>query len=144
MNKTQTISVEKISPRAHKIDSIEFDGGSIESSTVQEKISKGTFTISNNITGEMEDDDGARIKRLTVAVSINPDGESTGYALNMTVSGLYRAEADLDDSEFEKLVLTVGSSDLYSYARNKIAEITQDGLYGVPDLPILSFSFDEE
>ena len=92
----------------------------------------------------MKDEDGTRLKQLTVTVSINPDGESTGYALKMAVSGLYGARADLDDSELERLVLTIGSSDLYSYARSKIAEITQDGLYGVPDLPILSFSFDEE
>ena len=139
----QTISNTGISAKTRKIDSIEFDGGDIEKAKDQHPGATGSFTVTNNIIGKTTSDDGSPIVHLRVRVKISPDPDTTGYALKMSVSGLYKAESHLAEQEVEKLVLTAGSTDLYSYAKDKISEITQDGLFGVPELPILLFRFDE-
>ena len=49
----------------------------------------------------------------------------------------------MPDDELDRLVLTAGFSDLYSYIRDRVSIIMQGGIYGEVEFPVLSASVQE-
>lgn len=138
----QTLSAEPIFPMARKIDSLTFDGGApIEDKSDGPIKSRGAISITNKIDATIKADDGDEIKKLVVSVKIEPDEGCAYYNVSATASGLYKASRDMSSSDLERLVLTAGVNDLYSFLKDRIVILLQGGAYGEPSLPILNIGF---
>ena len=70
----------------------------------------------NAITSAFSDENGVRFRQLNLVIELLPGDEGHYYRSEISVSGIYRAPADLDDDAFDREALSTGMQDLYSYA----------------------------
>lgn len=140
----QVISPERIVPVAKKIDSIQYFGGrSIDPETDVPSERQGTANIESRIVGNGQNDNEKATRQLTVTLSISSDDDPNFYSLSIAASGLYQATEKMPDDELDRLVLTAGFNDLYSYIRDRVSIIMQGGIYGEVEFPVLSASAQE-
>lgn len=139
----QSIDITPLRCVGRKVDSVSYSGGTVPENG--RAISEGAFSLTNSIVGQAEGDDGALHKQLAMTLKLEPQDDTDGYyRMDLSVSGLYSAEGIADENMFNALVLSVGASDLYAYAKGIAETLTSGGVRGDLTLPILTFEFDSE
>lgn len=139
----QSIDITPLRCVGRKVDSVSYSGGTVPENG--RAISEGAFSLTNSIVGQAEGDDGALHKQLAMTLKLEPQDDTDGYyRMDLSVSGLYSAEGITDENMFNALVLSVGASDLYAYAKGIAETLTSGGVHGDLTLPILTFEFDSE
>ena len=78
-----------------------------------------------------------------MTLKLEPRDKADGYyGMELSVSGLYSAKDVADEDQFNALVLSVGASDLYAYAKRIAETLASGGVRGDLNLPILTFGLD--
>lgn len=141
----QVFKTEGLISVARRIDAISYDSGSEQADFAEEAIvGKGTVSITNKIDGAVETEPGVVTKRLTVTVSVAPDGDSSFYSMRITASGLYRNASYVAAEDMDEVLLTAGFQDLYAYIKSVASTILRGGPYGEPAMPIVSAVIEED
>ena len=137
----QSIDITPLKCVGRKVDSVSFSGGSVPENG--ETVSEGAFSLSNSIVGQGEGEDGTTHKQLAMTLKLEPRDKADGYyGMELSVSGLYSAKDVADEDQFNALVLSVGASDLYAYAKRIAETLPSGGVRGDLNLPILTFGLD--
>lgn len=137
----QSIDITPLRCVGRKVDSVSYSGGTVPENG--RAISEGAFSLTNSIVGQAEGDDGALHKQLAMTLKLEPQDDTDGYyRMDLSVSGLYSAKDVADEDQFNALVLSVGASDLYAYAKRIAETLASGGVRGDLNLPILTFGLD--
>jgi len=134
----QRIESPLITCVTRKVDSFSFDGGM----TPKEGVNKSGVecNVRNAITSAFSDENGTRFRQLNLVIELLPSNEGHYYRSEISVSGIYRAPADLDDDAFDREALSTGMQDLYSYGRGIIENVAAGGVWGPLYLPQIGFA----
>ena len=102
----QRIESPLITCVTRKVDSFSFDGGM----TPKEGVNKSGVecNVRNAITSAFSDENGTRFRQLNLVIELLPSNEGHYYRSEISVSGIYRAPADLDDDAFDREALSTG------------------------------------
>ena len=141
MSVSQRIEESNIRAVSRIIDSVSFEG----SGETPEGVSRGTINVTNEYRGAIRQPDGSELYQLSMAVDVAPEEGVKYYSLSMRVSGLFQPLSDdMSVTDIEREVLTYGAQGLYGYLGEVATFLTKGGLIGELNLPMVSFSAEEE
>lgn len=138
-DKSQHIELSPITCIGRKVDKLEFDSGNSTEDAPESSRSYGSLNITNKIIFTSIED-GERRCQLTMGLEIVPEIDGRYYSIDLTVSGIYSSPTRISDDEFKDALLTFGSADLYSYAKNIAEMLSAGGVWGTLDLPQIGFT----
>lgn len=109
-----------------KIDHLSYDDGSNDDASFSNLPEKGSLNVLKCIGGTVEAEDGDPMYLLKLDITVEPEAGCTYFALDMSVTGMFAASSsDVSEEEIRRALDTIGVSELYAFARDRIAMLRQ-------------------
>lgn len=116
---------------------LRFDFSALDSSQCRPAGSSGSINSKSSVTRIEEKPEYYRM-----AFTVNNNGQASSqqpFTYDIEVVGIFHARGDCAPEEAEALIVSQGSSALYSFARATLAQITALSPHGAYTLPLMTF-----
>ena len=114
-----------------KIDHLSYDDGSDDDASSANSPEKGSLNVLKCVGGTVKAEDGEPMYLLKLSIAVEPEAGCTYFA---SVTGMFAASSsDASEEEIQRALDTIGVSELYAFARDRIAMLRQ----GAPHQKVL-------
>ena len=124
-----------------KIDHLTYDDDARDDAAPANPPEKGSLNVISCMADTMEAADGEPIYLLRLDITVEPEAGCAYYALDMSVTGMFAAaDPDASEAEVQRALDTIGVSELYAFARDRIAMLRQGAAHQKSLFPLLEMA----
>lgn len=124
-----------------KIDHLTYDDDARSDAVSADPPERGSLNVISCMSGIMEAVDGKPIYLLRLHIEVEPEAGCTYFALDMSVTGMFAAvDPNASEAKARRALDTIGVSELYAFARDRIAMLRQGAAHQKSLFPLLEMA----
>lgn len=121
-----------------KIDHLTYDDDARSDAVSADPPERGSLNVISCMSGIMEAVDGKPIYLLRLHIEVEPEAGCTYFALDMSVTGMFAAvDPNASEAKARRALDAIGVSELYAFARDRIAMLRQGAVHQKALFPLL-------
>lgn len=124
-----------------KIDHLVYDDVVCDDGASVDPPERGSLNVISCMRDTVDSADGEPVYLLKLDITVEPEAGCTYFALDMSVTGMFAASSsDVSEEEIRRALDTIGVSELYAFARDRIAMLRQGAPNQKALFPLLEMS----